>query len=60
MISTVIQKGSTVYVYNEKNSIIFTTNGTLLGYTGSTVTVERGSTAYVYNDKGSIISTHAH
>ena len=57
-ISTAIQKGSSVYVYNEKNSQIFSKTCELYGFTGTTVSVKRGSVVYVYNEKGSQISNH--
>ncbi len=57
MIITAIQKGSTVYVYNEKNSTIFTVMGELHGYTSTTVTVKKGTTMYTYNERGSVINT---
>ena len=59
MISTAVQRGSSVYVYNEKNSLIFTTPGTLMGFTGSTVSVKKSSSIYVYNEKGSLMATHS-
>ena len=58
MIATAIQRGNTVYVYNEKNSTLFTAFGELQGYTSSTVSIKKATTIYVYNEKGSIISTH--
>ena len=60
MISVAVQKGSSVYVYNEKNHLLFTKAGTLMGYTGSTVSIKpsSGSSVYTYNEKGALISTH--
>jgi hypothetical protein len=57
-ITAAIQKGTSVFVYNEKNLPIFSQAGTLMGYTGSTVSVKKGSTIYTYNDKGQQISVH--
>lgn len=57
MIATAIQRGSTVYVYNEKGSVILTKMGDLHGYTSSTVSVKKGTTIYTYDEKGSTIST---
>lgn len=57
-IANAVQRGSTVYVYNEKNQQLFTQHaGTgpkdgLKGYTGSSVNIQRGSTIYSYNEKG--------
>jgi len=52
MISTAIQKGSAVYVYNEKNINIFVQPGILQGFTSSSVTIKRGTCIYVYNERG--------
>ena len=52
-ISTAIQKGNWVYVYNEKNSQSACINGELMGFTSTTVTVKRGNFAYVFDEKGS-------
>lgn len=57
MIVTAIQKGNSVYVYGEKNGLLFTKNGELHGYTGGSVSIKRGNTVYTYNDHGSLIST---
>ena len=63
VIATVVERGSTVYAYNDKGSIITTLNrgsgpkDGLVGYTQGTISVRRGSTVYVYNPNGSIIST---
>jgi hypothetical protein len=57
-IANAVQRGSTVYVYNEKNQQIFAQsagsgpNDGLKGYTGSSVSIQRGSTIYTYNEKG--------
>lgn len=62
-IATAVQRGMTVYVYNERGSILCTLPTSnkpgegLKGYTGSTVSVQRGMTIYVHNEKGSIVST---
>ncbi|PWJ68141.1 MULTISPECIES: hypothetical protein [unclassified Fibrobacter] len=52
-ISTAIQKGNYVYVYDEKNSHKFSMPGELMGFTSSTVTIKRGNYANVYDEKGS-------
>ncbi|MCF0217018.1 MAG: hypothetical protein HUK21_11170 [Fibrobacteraceae bacterium] len=59
MISTAVQRGNFVYVYNEKNSPIKTISGELHGFTSTTVSVKRGSFIYVYDEKGSQIATHS-
>lgn len=48
------QNGSQVYVYNEKNTLLFTKIGTLVGYTSATVSVKRGMRTYVYDARGSL------
>lgn len=59
MISVAVQKGNTVYVYGERNQVLFTKSGTLHGYTGGSVSVLNGNTIYTYNEKGSTLSTHS-
>lgn len=58
MIVTAIQKGNSVYVYGERNKLLFTQSGELHGYTGSSVSVKKGNTVYTYNDRGLLVSTH--
>lgn len=58
MIVTAIQKGNLVYVYGASNRVLFTRNGELYGYTGTSVSIRRGSFIYVYNERGIVISTH--
>lgn len=48
------QNGSQVYVYNEKNALLFTKIGTLVGYTSATISVKRGMRTYVYDARGSL------
>ncbi len=57
MISVAIQKGNSVYVYNERNSVIRTAIGTLYGYTANTYSVVRGNVVYTYSEKGTVISS---
>ena len=52
MIGNALQKGSTVYVYNEKGQMLYTKSGELAGYTGSSVSIKNGRTLYTYNEKG--------
>ena len=52
-ISSVVQRGSTAYVYNEKNQTSCTIsigNGKLCGFSSNFVCIQRGSTLYVYDD----------
>lgn len=59
MIIVAIQKGNQVYVYKERNSLLFIKSGQLQGYTATTVSVKQGNTIYTYNDHGSLISMHS-
>ena len=62
-IANAVQRGSTVYVYNETNIAIFTQNAGsgpndgLKGYTGSSVNIRRGGTIYSYDEKGICFGT---
>lgn len=62
-IGNAIERGSMVYVYNEKNQQIFSQfkgsgpKDGLKGYTGSTVNIQRGSMIYTYNEKGQQIGS---
>lgn len=56
-IATAIQKGTTIYVYDEKNHQLFTRSVSssdrgLLGYTSTTVSIQKGSIVYTYDQKG--------
>lgn len=57
MIVTAIQRGDNVVVYTARNQILFTVGGTLLGYTGSSVTLRRGDWIYTYDERRQIIGT---
>ncbi len=59
MISTAIQKGDNVYVYNERNSVIFVRTGILHGYTGTTVSIKQSGRIYTYNENGGVVSVHS-
>ena len=60
-IANAIQRGSVVYVYNEKNHQIFVKGvgqgpkDGLKGYTSQSVNIQQGSVIYTYNEKGSQI-----
>jgi len=64
-IANAIQRGTTVYVYNEKNQQIFVTSAPnkpgegLKGYTGGSVNIQRGSSIYTYDEKGRQIAVHS-
>ncbi len=53
------QKGSTVYVYDDKNHQIWTEFGQLHGYTGTIVTIKKSSTLYMYDEKHHVTGTHS-
>ena len=58
-IGSAVQKGSTVYVYDEKGrqlAMVPAGDGGLQGYTGSTFSVKRGSTIYTYGERGRQVS----
>mgnify|MGYP000940347020 CR=1 FL=1 len=55
-ISTAIQKGTHVYVYDERNSLLFNRQGELMGYTSGSVTLRSASSVYTYDEKGTTIS----
>jgi hypothetical protein len=52
MIGMAKQQGTSVYVYSETGSFMFSKTGTLVGFTSNTVTVKQGNTNYVYGDHG--------
>lgn len=59
-ISTVVQKGSSAYVYNEKKQtscILSLGSAKLCGFSSTFVCVQRVSTLYVYDEKGRTLST---
>jgi hypothetical protein len=63
-IGNTIQKGSVVYVYDEKGRQLgsipagnATKGDGLTGYTSTTVNVRKGSFIYTYNEKGRQISS---
>lgn len=57
-ISVAIQKGSSVYVYDDRNHLIFTKIGELYGFTSSTVSLRKGSCVYTYDERGRQKSSH--
>lgn len=59
-ISSVVQRGSLAYVYNEKNLTSCTISigsGKLCGFSSSFVCIQRGSLLYVYDEKGRSLSS---
>ncbi|WP_024538543.1 hypothetical protein [Comamonas badia] len=61
-IANVIQRGSLIYVYNERNQVMYARsaghgpNDGLKGYTSQFVNVQIGKLIYTYNDKGQTVS----
>jgi hypothetical protein len=64
-IATAVQRGTLVYVYDEKGRQILSISAGnkpedgLTGYTSTTVSVRRGGLVYTYDEKGRQISTHS-
>jgi len=62
-ITTAVQRGSFIYVYGDRGSVLCTIpSGSQLGdglkgFTSSTVSVRKGSFIYVYNERGSVTQT---
>lgn len=56
-IASAVQQGSSVYVYNERNGVMFVRPGTLVGYTQDTVSVERDSTVFTYDANNKLIGS---
>ena len=55
-IGTVIKRGQTIFVYDEKGKQKFIiSEGELDGYTSETVNVRRRNSVFVYNDKGQCV-----
>lgn len=57
-IGNVVQRGTSIYIYDEHGHNIASINASdkpgegLKGYTSSTVNVQRGGTIYTYDEKG--------
>lgn len=58
-IGSAIQKGSKVFIMDEKGRIINQYDGELRGYTNSTVTIYRGSFIYIMDEKGRTINQYS-
>ena len=59
-ISTAVQRGTMVQVYDERGHAVFSRSGELHGYSGATVSVRRGRWVHTFDDRGRQISTRAH
>ncbi len=61
MIANAVQKGGSVYLYDETGQnlpvSIFTRGGKLVGFTASTVSIQDGTLIYTYDDQGNILGT---
>ena len=61
-IGNAVQRGSTVYVYDEKGRQIAAHSAGsskgdgLKGYTSNTVNIQRGASIYMYDEKGRQVS----
>ena len=60
-IATAVQRGTSIYLYNEYGNTIALLpcgsgpNDGLKGYTSSSVSVRLGPQIYIYNEKGNIV-----
>ncbi|MCQ2562335.1 MAG: hypothetical protein MJ158_01810 [Alphaproteobacteria bacterium] len=48
------QNGNSVYVYSDNGNVLFVRTGTLMGFTGSTVSIQWGTSLYVYDETGNV------
>ena len=58
MITTAVQRGNYVYVYDERNCQVASQYGQLQGYTGSTFSVKRDNYVYTYDEHNCQISSY--
>jgi hypothetical protein len=62
-IGSAIERGSQVFVYDERGQMLFAkpkgggSNDGLLGFSGSAVTIRAGSVSYVYGEHGQVLYT---
>ena len=55
-ISTAVQKGNMVYVYDEKGKVLFTRLGKLQGYTSDSVSIEtQKNTLSIFDPKNHLV-----
>lgn len=57
-ISYCVQRGNSVYVYDQRRVQVMAFFGELQGYTNTTVTVKKPAGIYVYDAYGKNIATH--
>ena len=58
MIGYAIQKGSRVYVYDDKNHEITNKSGELLGFSSTSYVVKNGHQVLVYDEHGRILKNY--
>ena len=64
-IANAIQRGSMVFVYDEKNHLMFTRCAAtgpgegLMGYTGGTINLRKGRLNFTYDEKGQLVGTRS-
>lgn len=58
MIGYAIQKGSRVYVYDDKNHEITNKGGELLGFSSTSYVVKNGRQVLVYDEHGRILKNY--
>jgi hypothetical protein len=56
-IGNAVERNGTVFVYDTKNSLMWSRNGSLHGFTASTVNVKRGNTIHMFDVKGTQTGT---
>ena len=56
-ISMAQQKGAQIYVYNEKNQLIWQEWGELYNFTSANVIVKKDKQLYIYNEKHQLQTT---
>lgn len=55
-IGNAVERGSNVYVYDERNSPLFSRPGELHGYTSNTVSILRENRIHTYDSRGTSLS----
>lgn len=59
-IGCAVERGSLVYVYDEKGRQLYSKPGKLHGYTATTVSIQRANTIYTFDERGrQLYSKHA-
>jgi len=62
-IVNVVQRGAVIYIYGERNQVLFTKSAGshpgdgVKGYTSGSVNIQLGSVIYTYDERGSVIGT---